>query len=271
MPFEIYLINDKLDKKVTGFESLVDFEIKKNLVFEVLRSELLNYRQGNAHTKTRAEVRGGGKKPWKQKGTGRARHGSIRSPLWIGGGITFGPRNDRNWHSKINKKAKLTALKSILKDKLDNQNVFQLNQDTVVAKTKQAVEILNLLSQKTGKTKGLVVYTQADKATLNGFANSQAGLIDAQNLKLSKLANSPFLILTPGAKLVLENKISLKKTTNVKSQFKIKSESKKTLELKSKVSDISLDLDTKVKSEAKLTSKSSSKLSKETKPKSKED
>jgi large subunit ribosomal protein L4 len=208
MPFEIYLIKEKLDSKVSGFDSLEDFQPRPKLVAEVIRAELQNYRQGNAHTKTRGEVRGGGKKPWRQKGTGRARHGSIRSPLWIGGGVTFGPRSNRNWHLKINKKAKLTALKSILVDKLNSQNVFQLQNEASYPKTKQAIQVLDMLSKKTGATKGLVVYTQADKATLNGFANTTTGLIDAENLKLSRLANSPFLILTPKAKEVLEARVS---------------------------------------------------------------
>ena len=79
---------------------------KNSVVHQAMRVQLGNARKVIAHTKDRSEVSGGGKKPWRQKGTGRARHGSIRSPLWKGGGVTFGPRNDRNFSLKINKNKK---------------------------------------------------------------------------------------------------------------------------------------------------------------------
>ena len=96
--------------KVVGSKELNDelFAITPNvaLIHQVVETQMANGRQVLAHTKTRADVSGGGKKPWKQKGTGRARHGSIRSPLWVGGGITFGPRNDRNSSKSLHKKMK---------------------------------------------------------------------------------------------------------------------------------------------------------------------
>lgn len=96
------------------------FEAKVNegLVHLAAEAQMANSRVAAGHTKTRGEVRGGGKKPWKQKGTGRARHGSIRSPIWIGGGITFGPRSNRNFSKKINRKTKKAALAMALADKV---------------------------------------------------------------------------------------------------------------------------------------------------------
>src|SRR5574343_1462415 len=91
-----------------------------SLVHQVLVSYQANDRGGLAHTKTRDEVAGSGKKPWRQKGTGQARHGSRRSPIWVGGGVTFGPRNTTDWTQKINRKVKFAALASILSKKLES-------------------------------------------------------------------------------------------------------------------------------------------------------
>src|SRR4029078_6219347 len=88
-----------------------------DLVHQVISSLKTDARKPVAHTKTRGSVRGGGKKPWQQKGTGRARHGSIRSPLWVGGGVAHGPRNDKNFDRKVNKKMKAKALYTILSKK----------------------------------------------------------------------------------------------------------------------------------------------------------
>src|SRR3989304_3611811 len=104
MEFPVY----NKDGKEVGKASLSDavFGLKWNsdLVHQVVIGQAANQRQGTAHAKGRSEVRGGGRKPWKQKGTGRARHGSIRSPLWKGGGVTFGPTSQRNFKVQINKK-----------------------------------------------------------------------------------------------------------------------------------------------------------------------
>lgn len=104
----------------TGEMELPDFlqtKWKPQLVYQVVKSLMANLRKSIAHTKTRGEVRGGGKKPWRQKGTGRARHSSIRSPLWKGGGVTFGPRKEKDYSEKINKKMLKEALLSVLSKK----------------------------------------------------------------------------------------------------------------------------------------------------------
>jgi len=108
-----------------------------DLVHQALVAQLANRREPLAHTKGRGEVRGGGKKPWKQKGTGRARHGSIRSPIWKGGGVTFGPNKDRNFSKKINAKMNRLAIFSVLSRKVKDNSlkVFE-NFGAVADKTK---------------------------------------------------------------------------------------------------------------------------------------
>jgi len=122
------------------------FEVKPSLhlLAEAVRVQQNNARSGTSHTKTRGEVSGGGKKPWKQKGTGRARVGSIRSPIWRHGGITFGPRSNQNWELKINKKAKTKALFMSLSDKVKNNQFIVIDQiDMEHAKTKAFAGILS--------------------------------------------------------------------------------------------------------------------------------
>jgi len=117
----VYNLNGEKVKDIELNSDIFDVELNEGLVHQIVEAQLSNARQVLAHTKDRGDVRGGGKKPWKQKGTGRARHGSTRSPLWIGGGVTFGPRNDRNFSKKVNKKMKKKALFMCLTDKVKNE------------------------------------------------------------------------------------------------------------------------------------------------------
>ena len=133
----------ELNSKIFGVKPSV------HLLAEAVRTQLANARKGLSHTKTRGEVRGGGRKPWKQKGTGRARVGSIRSPLWRGGGGTFGPRSKRNWTLKINKKAKTKALFMSLSDKASDGRIFVIDTIKLSApKTKEFSKFLSAFSDK---------------------------------------------------------------------------------------------------------------------------
>jgi large subunit ribosomal protein L4 len=152
MKTPIYNIEGKEINKIDLPEQIFELPWNADLVHQVVTTMATNARQPIAHTKNRGEVRGGGKKPWKQKGTGRARHGSRRSPIWIGGGVTFGPRNEKDYSRKINKKMKAKALAIILSKKLkDNEIIF--------------VDSLNLSKPKTAEAKNRIV----SLATVSGF------------------------------------------------------------------------------------------------------
>jgi large subunit ribosomal protein L4 len=151
-------------EKVTDInlsDEIFSSKINEDVVHQVVTAQLAKIRSGNASTKTRSEVRGGGRKPWRQKGTGRARHGSIRSPLWVGGGITFGPK-PRSYDKKVNKKMKKIALKSVLSDKLNNESIMILDELKIdEIKTKKMKNLLEELGLKDKKV--LIVLPEKDE------------------------------------------------------------------------------------------------------------
>ena len=122
----VHAIDGKKIGEIELNNNLFDAKINKHVVHQIVKRYLAVKRRGTASTKNRSEVRGGGRKPWKQKGTGRARAGSIRSPLWVGGGVIFGPEN-RDYTYPIPKKMRLVALKSILSDKAKNNYIIILD------------------------------------------------------------------------------------------------------------------------------------------------
>src|SRR3989338_10864919 len=149
MKAEIYNIKGEKAGTAELPERIFGVAWKPALVKQVYEGEMANKRRPWAHTKTRGEVRGGGIKPWRQKGTGRARHGSIRSPLWVGGGVTHGPRKERSYEVKINKKMRRGALLSLLSRKLKDKEVVVLDEFKLAQpKTKEVFNIFkNLRSE----------------------------------------------------------------------------------------------------------------------------
>jgi len=121
MKYELLNKEGEITGEVELPERVFNVPLKKDLLWQVVVSYLANQRKNIAHTKTRSEVRGGGRKPWRQKGLGRARHGSIRSPIFIKGGVVFGPRKEKVFKKKINKKMKRKALLMVLSEKLKNK------------------------------------------------------------------------------------------------------------------------------------------------------
>lgn len=150
MKLEVFNKENKKIEELEVPDKIFKVKWQPELVHQALVTFLANLRKPIAHTKDRSEVSGGGRKPWRQKGTGRARHGSIRSPLWIGGGVVFGPRKDKIFSKKINKKMKKIALLSVLSKKIEN-NDFKVIDNLKIEKikTKEVVEILkNFFTQK---------------------------------------------------------------------------------------------------------------------------
>ena len=139
MKVNVYTIEGKISKELEVPEVIFGADWNADLVSQVLYSQASNRRAGTAHTKNRSEVRGGGKKPWAQKGSGRARHGSSRSPIWRHGGVTFGPRNDKDYKKTIPRGMKVAALFSLLSAKVKAGKVIFLDTiPTQSGKTKEA-------------------------------------------------------------------------------------------------------------------------------------
>jgi len=184
------------------------FGVKVNplLVQQAVVAQRANSRSTISHTKTRGEVRGGGRKPWKQKGTGRARHGSIRSPLWVGGGITFGPRSNRNFSLDINKKMKKKALAMVLTDKVsENRLVLLDNLNLAEGKTKLVTGMLNKLP--CGKRKTLIVTDKQDDLLIRATKNiAYARTIAVNSLNVNDLMSFRYLVIP---QRLLSNIISL--------------------------------------------------------------
>jgi len=154
-------------KKITDLPE--DFKgINPHNLYLYVKAYLANQRAGTAHTKTRGEVSGGGKKPFRQKGLGRARQGSIRAPHFVGGGVAHGPRNERDWSQKINKKQKRVALKYALNEKAENGKLYVIDEIKIESgKTKDAAAFLKNINERDY----LIVADEMDEKTLLAFRN----------------------------------------------------------------------------------------------------
>lgn len=149
-------------------DDIFGVEINTHVMYEAVKNYLANQRQGTQSAKTRAEVRGGGRKPWRQKGTGRARQGSIRSPQWKGGGVVFAPK-PRDYSYKLPKKIKRLALKSALSSKVQDQEIIVVDKLVLdKPKTKDMIKVLSNL--KAGK-KTLVVIPERDETVILAARN----------------------------------------------------------------------------------------------------
>lgn len=183
-------------------EAVFGQEYKEALIHQVVVAQLANKRQGNKSTLTRSEVRGGGAKPWRQKGTGRARQGSTRSPQWTGGGVVFAPKQ-RDFSQKINKKMRVAATISALSTKVaDNKMVVVENLELAEAKTKL---VANMLKAFNINGKVLVVTDKDDQSVLRACANIQAVTVaNADLVSVYELVANSNCIITKAAVQKLE-------------------------------------------------------------------
>lgn len=183
--------NVELDQKVFGETP------KRGLIEEAVVAQLANRRVAIAHTQTKGEVRGGGKKPWKQKGTGRARHGSIRGPQWKGGGIVHGPRSNRNFSLKMNISAKRKALRMTLADKAMSDRLVVIDDIKMTgAKTKEFSTILNKLPKQ--KTSLIIIPTTDHQLIRAGRNIPGVTFIRADSLNvLEVMKHQQLVVLQP--------------------------------------------------------------------------
>lgn len=212
MKATIYSMKGKEAGSIDIPENVFGVVWNSDLVAQVATSLASSKRKNIAHTKSRADVRGGGKKPWKQKGTGRARHGSTRSPIWVGGGVAHGPRNDKNYERTVSKKMKAKALYTILSQKYrDGEILFVDTLNIPEAKTKNAVAALKTLAGVKGfenlvsKRKNSAVIALATKSreterSLKNLSNME--VMEARNLHPLALLNHKYVVIeNPGEAL----------------------------------------------------------------------
>ncbi len=196
MKYPVYNLNGKEEGEVTLPKEIFEVKFNSDLVHQVAVSQMANKRQISAHTKNRGEVRGGGRKPWRQKGTGRARHGSIRSPLWKGGGVTFGPRTEKVYEREIPKKMKRKALFMVLSEKAKAKKIVVLeNFEMQSHKTKDAAKILAKLPSK-NQSLLIALPENSKNAFLSARNIKKTGVVEARNLNILALLNSKYLLLT---------------------------------------------------------------------------
>ena len=190
---DVYDINGKKVSDVELNEKVFGIEPNETIVHAVLVNYLANQRQGTQSTKTRAEVRGGGRKPWRQKGTGRARQGSIRAPQWIKGGIALGPK-PRSYRYTVNKKERRLAIKSVLSSKVLEKELTVLDKiELKEIKTKSMVKALTALKLE-GKT--LIVLPENDKNVVMSARNIEGvKTISANNINVFDLLKYNNLVL----------------------------------------------------------------------------
>lgn len=199
MEFPLYNQSAEKVGTIELADGIFGLPLNQDLLYQVVTSQIANQRQVVAHAKGRGEVRGGGKKPWRQKGTGRARHGSTRSPIWRGGGATHGPTKERNFKKTINKKMMQAALKVALSSKARDGQLFIIDSITLEQpKTKEMATIMKRFAPILGKLSNVLLVTPTDSGTVYKSARNLPYLdtIEARNLNPLTLLSANHVILS---------------------------------------------------------------------------
>lgn len=203
--FKVYNQEGKEVSEIELNKAIFGLPWNDDLVHQALRVAFANRRPVLASTKGRSEVRGGGRKPWRQKGTGRARHGSIRSPLWKGGGVTFGPTSERNFKLKINKKMARIAFLTALSGKAKDNEILILDDLKLqAAKTKEMARIIKNFPQIKS---GLLILSGSNESIKRAAGNlPNLEIININNLNILDILKYQYLILTKDGVEYLNNK-----------------------------------------------------------------
>jgi large subunit ribosomal protein L4 len=210
MKAPVYNSKGELKEEIELSSEIFGKKLNNNLVYQVYKNLLSNQRQPLAFSKDRSEVKGGGRKPWVQKGTGRARHGSIRSPLWKGGGATFGPREkEQNIKKKINKKVRQEAIRMVLSQKLKDGEVKIIEEIKLERpKTSTLDKIFKNIFDKKEKFPSILLVTDSKERNFSRSVKniSYIKVINAENINLIDLLNNKYLLLPKSILLTLEKK-----------------------------------------------------------------
>ncbi len=213
MKADLYNIENSKVGTVELPETVFGASWRPSLVKQVLVAQMANRRLPWAHAKDRSEVSGGGKKPWRQKGTGRARHGSIRSPLWVGGGKAHGPRNERDYTQKVNKKMKRAAVASILSKKFKEGDIRVLDNIALSeVKTKVlAQSLLKFVPDAKNRFNALLVPDTGSNIYRAARNLPKVKALSAESLNVYDLMNYKNILLDQKAVAAIEKHYSLGK------------------------------------------------------------
>jgi large subunit ribosomal protein L4 len=210
MKAPVYNLKEGLKEEIELSSAVFGKELNNNLVYQVYKNLLSNQRQPLAFSKDRSEIKGGGRKPWVQKGTGRARHGSIRSPLWKGGGATFGPRTkEQNTKRKINKKVRQEAIRMVLSQRLKDGEVKIIEEIKLEKpQTNTLDKFFKSLFDKKEKLSSILLVINSKERNFSRSAKNLAYIkvINAENINLIDLLNNKYLLLSKSVLSTLENK-----------------------------------------------------------------